>query len=283
MIPLVNEFDFLQGKKAGGQNPFFLIAGPCVIENDQLLEQVAKELKKLKDNLNLCILFKSSYDKANRSNIQSFRGPGIREGLKSLKRIKDQFDLPLLTDIHSPEEAEIASEFCDMLQIPAFLSRQTDLLIAAARTGRWLNVKKGQFMAPMDALQVVDKCRQAGNSKVTICERGYTFGYNNLVVDMRGIEQLRREGVPVVLDATHATQLPGGGVQSGGQREMAFPLARAAAAVGIDGLFMETHPNPIDAKSDSTNQVFLKDFLSYIPKLLSIDELVKERRLLKKT
>lgn len=277
MIPSVNEFDFLENKKGGGQNPFFLIAGPCVIENDQLLEEVAQELKKLKEKLDLCILFKSSYDKANRSNIQSFRGPGIKQGLQSLQKIKDQFGLPVLTDIHSPEEAELAAEVCDMLQIPAFLSRQTDLLVTAAKTGRWLNIKKGQFMAPLDALQVVDKCRQAGNAKVTICERGYTFGYNNLVVDMRGIEQLRKEGIPVVLDATHATQLPGGGVQSGGQREMAFPLARAAAAVGIEGFFMETHPNPPKAKSDSTNQVFLKDFLNYIPQLLAIDELVKGR------
>ena len=169
--------------------------------------------------MNLCILFKSSYDKANRSNIESFRGPGIKQGLQSLQKIKDQFGLPVLTDIHSPEEAELAAEVCDMLQIPAFLSRQTDLLVTAAKTGRWLNIKKGQFMAPLDALQVVDKCRQAGNGKVTICERGYTFGYNNLVVDMRGIEQLRKEGIPVVLDATHATQLPGGGVQSGGSEK----------------------------------------------------------------
>lgn len=277
MIPSVEERDFLHDHKIGGSNAPFLIAGPCVIESMDLLHQVARALVQLKETLNCCVIFKSSYDKANRSNISSFRGPGIEAGLAALAEIKREYGLPVLTDVHSPEEAEQAAEVCDILQIPAFLSRQTDLLVTAAKTGRWLNVKKGQFMAPLDALQVVDKCRQAGSDLVTICERGYTFGYNNLVVDMRGIEQLRNEGVSVVLDATHATQLPGGGLQSGGQREMAFPLARAAAAVGVDGFFMEVHPDPPTAKSDSTNQMFLADFLKQAPAIWSIDALVKAR------
>ncbi len=275
-IPLTPEKEFLRGR-IGGRLPFFLIAGPCVIENRELLQTVAAKVKELGEKYNITVIFKSSYDKANRSNIHSFRGPGLKEGLAMLREIKEQFQIPVLTDVHWPNEVEPAAEVVDYLQIPAFLSRQTDLLVEAARTGRWTNVKKGQFMAPLDALQIVDKFAQVGSDKVTICERGYTFGYNNLIVDMRGIEQLRREGVHVVLDATHATQLPGGGTVSGGQREMAFPLARAAAAVGVDGFFFEVHPNPPQAKSDATNQLYLDHLDGILRTLTQIDRLIKER------
>lgn len=275
-IPLTPEKEFFRGR-IGGHLPFFLIAGPCVIENRELLQTVAPKVKELGEKYDITVIFKSSYDKANRSNINSFRGPGLKEGLAMLREIKEQFNMPVLTDVHWPDEVGPTAEVVDYLQIPAFLSRQTDLLVEAARTGRWTNVKKGQFMAPMDALQIVDKFAQAGSDKVTICERGYTFGYNNLVVDMRGIEQLRREGVHVVLDATHATQLPGGGTVSGGQREMAFPLARAAAAVGIDGFFFEVHPNPPQAKSDATNQLYLDQLDGILRTLTQIDRLIKQR------
>ena len=225
MIPLVKEKDFFDRKKIGGQNPFFLIAGPCVIENYELLEQTASHIKQISEKLSIPFVFKSSFDKANRSSVDSFRGLGLTEGLELLHKIKKKYNLPLLTDIHLPEEAEKVSSVVDILQIPAFLCRQTDLLLEAAKTGKWLNIKKGQFVAPLDALKIIEKIRSVGNDKILICERGYSFGYNNLVVDMRGIELLRKEGVYVVIDSTHSTQLPGGGRESGGQREMAYPLA----------------------------------------------------------
>ncbi|MCB1145589.1 MAG: 3-deoxy-8-phosphooctulonate synthase [Leptospiraceae bacterium] len=275
-IQITPEYDFLKFK-AGGQNPFFLIAGPCVAESDELLKTTAAELKRIGEKYKIPVIFKSSYDKANRSSIHSYRGPGIDKGLQMLENIKKEFELPLLTDVHWPDEVSGAAEVVDVLQIPAFLSRQTDLLLAAAKSGKWVNVKKGQFMAPLDALQIIDKFKEVNSDKVSICERGYTFGYNNLVVDMRGIEQLRQKGARVVFDATHSTQLPGGGQISGGQREMAFPLARAATAVGVDGFFMEVHPNPPQAKSDSTNQLFLSDLDSIIASLVRIDEIVKNR------
>ena len=275
-IQITPEYDFLNFK-AGGQNPFFLIAGPCVAESDELLKTTAAELKRIGEKYKIPVIFKSSYDKANRSSIHSYRGPGIDKGLQMLANIKKEFELPLLTDVHWPDEVGVAAEVVDVLQIPAFLSRQTDLLLAAAKSGKWVNVKKGQFMAPLDALQIIDKFKEVNSDKVSICERGYTFGYNNLVVDMRGIEQLRQKGARVVFDATHSTQLPGGGQISGGQREMAFPLARAATAVGVDGFFMEVHPNPPQAKSDSTNQLFLSDLDSIIATLVRIDEIVKNR------
>lgn len=269
------EKDFLAGRKIGAKNPPFFIAGPCVIENEALLQTVAKEVRRLSDKFNVLILFKSSFDKANRSSIDSFRGPGIREGLSLLKKVAAEYNLPSLTDIHTAEEAEIAAEYVDMLQIPAFLCRQTDIVVAAAKTGKWTNIKKGQFVAPEDALNIIDKYRKAGSEKVTICERGYTFGYNNLVVDMRAFEIMRREGLHVVFDATHSTQLPGGGKTSGGDRRMAFPLVRAATAVGLDGIFSEIHPNPPEAKSDATNQLYLSDFENFLATALKIDHLVK--------
>jgi 2-dehydro-3-deoxyphosphooctonate aldolase (KDO 8-P synthase) len=269
------EVDFLGGAKIGGKNKPFFIAGPCVIESEELLRTVAKEVRRISNEHKILILFKSSFDKANRSSVDSFRGPGIREGLGFLKKVAAEFALPTLTDIHAPDEAEIAAEYVDMLQIPAFLCRQTDLIQAAARTGKWTNIKKGQFVAPEDAINIADKFRKSGSEKVTLCERGYTFGYNNLVVDMRSFEIMRREGLHVVFDATHSTQLPGGGKTSGGDRRMAFPLMRAATAVGLDGIFAEIHPNPPEAKSDATNQLYLKDFEEFVISALKIDRLVK--------
>jgi len=275
MVAKNAEREFLAGSRIGGNNPPFFIAGPCVIESEELLQTVAKEVRRIADTYKVTILFKSSFDKANRSSIDSFRGPGIREGLQMLKDAAAAHGLSTLTDIHSPEEAEIAAEYVDMLQIPAFLCRQTDLVVAAARTGKWTNIKKGQFVAPEDALQIADKFRKSGSDKVTLCERGYTFGYNNLVVDMRSFEIMRSAGLHVVFDATHSTQLPGGGKTSGGDRRMAFPLMRAAVAVGLDGIFSEVHPNPPEAKSDATNQLYLSDFERFIADALKIDRLVK--------
>jgi len=274
MTLLSQEKEFLKSKIGGTDKPFF-IAGPCVIESDALLETVAAEVKRISEKHQVLILFKSSFDKANRSSGDSFRGPGIHEGLQLLKAAAAKHDLPTLTDIHTPEEAEIAASYVDMLQIPAFLCRQTDLVVAAARTGKWTNIKKGQFVAPEDAIHIVEKFRDAGSDKVTICERGYTFGYNNLVVDMRSFDIMRRAGIHVVFDATHSTQLPGGGKTSGGDRRMAFPLMRAAVAVGLDGIFAEIHPNPPEAKSDATNQLYLKDFEGFVESALKIDRLVK--------
>ncbi len=275
MVAKTPERDFLAGHKIGGSNKPFFIAGPCVIESEELLRTVAKEIRRVADEQQVLIFFKSSFDKANRSSIDSFRGPGIREGLSLLKKVADEYKLPCLTDIHNPHDAEVAAEYVDMLQIPAFLCRQTDLVIAAAKTGKWTNIKKGQFVAPEDALQIADKYRKSGSDKVTLCERGYTFGYNNLVVDMRSFEIMRSAGLHVVFDATHSTQLPGGGKVSGGDRRMAFPLSRAAAATGLDGIFAEIHPNPPEAKSDATNQLYLADFARFVDNILKIDRLVK--------
>ena len=265
----------LCGFDVGLDQRFFLIAGTCSIESLQLSLDVAGQLKEACTALGVPLIYKGSFDKANRSSIESFRGPGIHEGLGLLKKVAAEFSLPTLTDIHSPEEAEIAAGYVDMLQIPAFLCRQTDLITAAARTGKWTNIKKGQFVAPEDAKQIADKFISAGSNKVTLCERGYTFGYNNLVVDMRSFEIMRSAGLHVVFDATHSTQLPGGGKVSGGDRRMAFPLMRAACAVGLDGIFAEIHPNPPEAKSDATNQLYLKDFENLVASALKIDRLVK--------
>ena len=277
MIPKTKEKNFLAGQKLGADHPFFLIAGPCVIESGELLDTVAGHLKQISKKLNIPFIFKSSFDKANRSSIHSFRGLGMKEGLRLLSETGKKYNLPLLTDIHLPEEVEPVAEVVDVLQIPAFLCRQTDLILEASKTGKWLNIKKGQFLPPMDALKIVEKVHSAGSDKVFICERGYSFGYNNLVVDMRGIEFLRREGVHVVIDATHSTQLPGGGRESGGEREMAYPLARAAVAVGVDGIFMETHPDPPIAKSDASNQLYLDSMEPILSHLSELDALVKKR------
>lgn len=276
-FPFTSEKKFFS-KKIGGQQPFFLIAGPCVMENRELLWQTAEELARLKNRFDIEIIFKSSFDKANRSAHDSFRGPGLEKGLQWFAEIKAKFAFPLLTDIHESSQVAEVAEVTDVLQIPAFLCRQTDLLLAAAASGKWVNIKKGQFLAPQDAATIVQKMHSADNGNIFITERGYTFGYNNLVVDMRALEIMRRQDIHVIFDATHSTQLPGGGKQSGGQREMSFPLARAAAAAGVDGFFTEVHPTPEKALSDASNQMRLQDLEPLLDELLQIDALVKGRR-----
>jgi 2-dehydro-3-deoxyphosphooctonate aldolase (KDO 8-P synthase) len=259
----------------GRQNRLFLIAGPCVIEAEKLMIETARQLKKITTELSMPLIFKSSYDKANRSSIQSFRGPGLVKGLKVLRKIKDEFELPILTDIHTTEEADRAAEVVDILQIPAFLCRQTDLLVAAGKTGRAVNVKKGQFMAPWDMGNAVEKIESTGNHSILLTDRGASFGYNNLVSDMRAIPIMQRFGYPVVFDATHSVQLPGGaGKTSSGQREFVAPLARAAVAAGCDGLFLEVHPNPDHAPSDGPNMVPLKELPTLLKQVKRIYEAI---------
>ncbi len=242
----------------GNGNPLSLIAGPCVIESEDQTLRHAEKLKSLTERLGIPFIFKSSYDKANRLSVKSYRGPGVKEGLRILKRVKEEFGLPVLSDIHCQEEADLAAEVLDVLQIPAFLCRQTDLILAAAKTGRVVNVKKGQFMAPWDMKNIVQKIESAGCQKILLTERGVSFGYNNLVSDMRSIVVMREFGYPVIFDATHSVQLPGGaGTSSGGERQFVLPLARAAVAVGCDGLFLEVHEDPDKAPSDGPNMVDL--------------------------
>jgi 2-dehydro-3-deoxyphosphooctonate aldolase (KDO 8-P synthase) len=239
---------------AGGQS-LPVIAGPCVIESEDLVLEMAHVLAAMAERLDLPLIFKSSFDKANRTSIGSFRGPGLEEGLRVLKLVKAETGLPVLTDVHEPGQCGPAAEVCDVLQIPAFLCRQTDLVVAAARTGRAVNIKKGQFMAPDDMLRVVEKARASGNDRITVTERGISFGYHNLVVDMRSFAMLHDDGIPVIYDITHSLQLPGGGEQSGGLRRYAEPLARAAVAAGADGVFLEVHPDPPHALSDGAVQL----------------------------
>ena len=252
----------LCGRPVGLGEPLFLIAGPCAIESEALCLEVAEELARIADRLGLLIIFKSSFDKANRTSASSFRGVGIDEGLAILDKVRRATGLPVLTDVHSPEQVRAAAAVVDVLQTPAFLARQTDLIEAAAASGRPVNFKKAQFMAPADVKPMIAKARAAaaatGNAKPTffVCERGTSFGYNNLVVDMRSLVLMREAGCPVVFDATHSVQLPGGrGDRSGGQREFVHPLARAAVAVGVAGLFMECHPDPDEALSDGPNAI----------------------------
>ncbi|HSS50121.1 MAG TPA: 3-deoxy-8-phosphooctulonate synthase [Thermoanaerobaculia bacterium] len=250
----VQPVELAPGVTIGGGS-FPIIAGPCVIENEDLVMDMAHTLAAMAERLGLALIFKSSFDKANRSSIGSFRGPGLAEGLRVLALVKAETGLPVLTDVHEPEQCAPAAEICDVLQIPAFLCRQTDLVVAAAKTGRALNIKKGQFMAPDDMRRIVDKARSTGNDRVTVTERGVSFGYHNLVVDMRSFAMLHDDGIPVIYDVTHSLQLPGGGTESGGARRFAEPLARAAVAAGADGLFLEVHPDPEHAKSDSAVQL----------------------------
>ena len=262
----------------GKDHGLFLIAGPCVIETEKMMLETARQLKEIATALSLPLIFKSSYDKANRSSVQSFRGPGLVKGLKILRKIKEEFELPVLSDIHTEEEAKAAAEVLDILQIPAFLCRQTDLLVAAARTGRIVNVKKGQFMAPWEMGNAIEKIESAGNQKILLTERGTSFGYNNLVSDMRAIPIMQRFGYPVVFDATHSVQLPGAaGKSSSGQREFVAPLARAAVAAGCDGLFMEVHPDPDHAPSDGPNMVPLKELRSFLEPVKRIHEALKKK------
>jgi 2-dehydro-3-deoxyphosphooctonate aldolase (KDO 8-P synthase) len=248
----------LGGKRA----PLFVIAGPCVIENEKMVLQIAHALADICDDLDLPLIFKASYDKANRTARDSFRGPGLKRGLAILKKVKRQFGLPILTDVHEIAHCQPVAEVADVLQIPAFLCRQTDLIQAAARTKRCVNVKKGQFLAPWDMRNVIAKITAVGGRKILLTERGSSFGYNNLVADMRSLPLLRELGWPVVFDATHSVQMPGGGPSgkiTGGDRRMALVLARAAVAAGCDGIFLETHPHPDRARSDAANQLPLGD------------------------
>jgi 2-dehydro-3-deoxyphosphooctonate aldolase (KDO 8-P synthase) len=252
--------------RLGGGNPLFLIAGPCVIESESHARSMAERVAKIAAEAGVPYIFKASYDKANRSSIKAFRGPGLAEGLRILAKIKSELRLPILTDIHDASQAAPAAEVADILQIPAFLARQTDLLLAAGKTGRIINIKKAQFLSPWDMGNVAEKVASSGNQKIILTERGASFGYNNLVVDMRAFPVLQKFGYPVVYDVTHSVQLPGGqGDASGGQPEFIETLARAGVATGVDGLFLETHDNPAAALSDGPNALPL----SQLPQLLS--------------
>ena len=256
-------------------NKFIVIAGPCVIESEEITLKIAKELKEITENLNIDFHFKASFDKANRTSIESFRGPGLEEGLRILKRVKDNYGLKVVTDIHEPYQAERAAQVCDILQIPAFLCRQTDLLVAAARTGRRINIKKAQFLAPWDMRNVVHKLEEAGSKDIMLCERGTSFGYNTLVVDMTSIVEMKKNGYPVIFDGTHSVQKPGGnGTATGGNREYIPYLTRAAVAAGADGLFLETHFAPDEALSDGPNMIRLADVKSLLESCLKIREIV---------
>jgi len=263
-------------------NKIFLIAGPCQIESQDHAEHMAGSIKEICDNLDIDVIYKSSYDKANRSSVNTQRGIGIEEGLRILNSIKHEFGIPVLTDIHESYQAELVSDAgIDVIQIPAFLCRQTDLLLAAGATGRAINVKKGQFIAPHDMKNVVEKIRSTGNERVILCERGYTHGYNNLVVDMRSLPIMASTGYPVVFDATHSVQQPGGmGTVSGGDREMVPYLARAAVATGcVAGVFMEVHEDPDHAPSDGPNMIKLSNLKSILEQLVDIDRIVKSNEL----
>ena len=264
------------GFRIGGGQPLVLIAGPCVIESERHAMRMAERLVKIAAKAKIPLIFKASYDKANRSALSSFRGPGPKEGLEILRKIEARFRVPMLTDIHEPAQAAAAAEVCDVLQVPAFLSRQTDLLIAAGETGRVVNLKKGQFLSPWEMANAVEKVKSTGNKKIVITERGVSFGYNNLVVDMRSFPILAKTGCPVIFDVTHSVQLPGGqGKASGGQPEFIEPLARAGTAVGVDGIFLEVHDHPERALSDGSNALRLDRLPSLLAKVMAISELVR--------
>lgn len=259
------------GLKAGGANPPMLIAGPCVIEDVDRLISIAGEIKEISSSFGIPFIFKASYDKANRSSIRSFRGPGIKEGLKALEGVKNKLNIPILSDVHNLEEVSLSSGILDVIQIPALLCRQTDLILAAARTGKTVNIKKGQFLSPWEMKNIIEKIESTGNKSIILTERGTSFGYNNLVVDMRGIPIMKAAGYPVIFDATHSVQLPGGaGSSSSGQSEFVSVLARAAVAAGCDGLFLEVHPSPKDALCDGPNMIdlaYLKGLLSQVMRI----------------
>jgi len=274
----------LLGREVGLDQPFFLIAGPCVVESEELQLRTAERLKNITDRLGVHFIFKSSFDKANRSSDKSYRGLGIDEGLRVLEKVKSEIGVPVLTDVHDIPQIETVAAVVDVLQTPAFLARQTDFIHAVAASGKPVNIKKAQFMAPHDMKNVVDKARGAAQAAgineetIMVCERGAMFGYNNLVSDMRSLAIMRGTGCPVVFDATHSVQLPGGqGTRSGGQREFVPVLARAAVATGVAGLFMETHPDPANAKSDGPNAWPLDRMESLLTTLVELDRLVKDR------
>jgi len=261
--------------RIGKGNPFVLIAGPCVIENEEITLTTAKGLKEICDDLKIPLIFKSSFDKANRTSLSSFRGPGMDKGLRVLNDIKRKFSIPVLSDIHSVAQVKPASEVLDVLQIPAFLSRQTDLIISSSNTGKPVNVKKGQFLSPWDVKNIIEKFVSTGNSNLMITERGTSFGYNNLIVDFRGLPIIRSLGYPLIFDVTHSLQLPGGeGSRSGGQREFAVPLMRAAVGAGIDGLFLEVHPEPGRALCDGPNMVSLNEVDGFLKEAKALHDLV---------
>ena len=277
----------LCGFEAGLSQPFFLISGPCVVESEQLQMDVAGALKEITTELGIPFIFKSSYDKANRSSGTSFRGPGMQRGLEILAKVKRDLNVPILTDVHSEAEIAEVAAVVDVLQTPAFLCRQTDFIRAVAQCGKPVNIKKGQFLAPGDMKNVIDKARAAARAaglsedRFLACERGASFGYNNLVSDMRSLAIMRDTGAPVVFDATHSVQLPGGqGTSSGGQREFVPVLSRAAVAVGVAGLFMETHPDPANAMSDGPNAVPLKHMKALLEQLVLLDQVIKRQPLL---
>ncbi len=270
----------LCGFDVGLEAPFFLIAGPCVIESEELALSTASALKQITGELGIPFIYKSSFDKANRSSADSFRGPGIEGGLRILQKVKDEVGVPVLTDVHEDTPMDEVASVVDVLQTPAFLCRQTNFIQNVARTGKPVNIKKGQFLAPWDMKNVVDKARAAGNDQIMVCERGVSFGYNNLVSDMRSLAAMRNCEAPVVFDATHSVQLPGGqGNVSGGQREFIPVLARAAIAAGVSGVFMETHPDPANAKSDGPNAWPLDQMKELLETLKMLDDAVKSRPL----
>ncbi len=262
---------------AGNDQPIFLIAGTCVVESEAMSIDTAGSLKETCGKLGVPFIYKSSFDKANRSSTGSFRGPGMEEGLRILSEVRKQLDVPVLTDVHEDTPIDEVADVVDVLQTPAFLCRQTNFILRAAGAGKPINIKKGQFLSPWEMQNVVDKARSTGNDSIMVCERGFSFGYNNLVSDMRSLAVLRQTGCPVVFDATHSVQLPGGmGSASGGQREFIPVLSRAATAVGIAGLFMETHPDPDKALSDGPNAMPLKNMPTLLETLVSIDQSVKQ-------
>lgn len=258
------------------QKKFIVIAGPCVIENEDITLQIAKELKKVSCGLDIDFYFKASFDKANRTSIDSFRGPGMERGLKILQKVKDTYQLRIVTDIHEPYQAKPVAEVADIIQIPAFLCRQTDLLVAAAKTGKCVNVKKAQFLAPWDMKNVVHKIEESENHNIMLCERGTSFGYNTLVVDMTSIIEMKKMGYPVIFDGTHSVQKPGGnGTSTSGNKEYVPYLSKAAVAAGADGLFLETHINPAEALSDGPNMIAIEDVGKLIEECIKIREIVK--------
>jgi 2-dehydro-3-deoxyphosphooctonate aldolase (KDO 8-P synthase) len=271
----------LCGFEVGLDQPFFLIAGPCAIESEQLALDTAYQLKEITDRIGINFIYKSSFDKANRSSIDSFRGPGIEEGLRILQLVKESVGVPVLTDVHEDTDVQAVAEVVDVLQTPAFLCRQTNYITRVAKTGLPINIKKGQFLSPWEMKNVSDKAKSTGNEQIMVCERGASFGYNNLVSDMRSLAVLRETGCPVVFDGTHSVQLPGAhGTSSGGQREFIPVLARAAIAVGISGLFMETHPDPANAMSDGPNAWPLDRIEELLTTLKRLDDAVKAGPLL---
>ena len=268
----------LCGFEVGLDRPLFVIAGPCVIESEQLAMDTAGALKEMTARLGIPFIYKSSFDKANRSSTSSFRGPGVEEGLRILQKVKDEINVPVITDVHEDTPLDEVASVVDVLQTPAFLCRQTNFIQNVARTGKPVNIKKGQFLAPWDMKNVVDKAREVGNEQIMVCERGVSFGYNTLISDMRGLVEMRNTGCPVVFDATHSVQQPGGqGATSGGQRQFVPVLARSAVAAGVSGLFMETHPDPSKALSDGPNAWPLGEMEGLLEMLKALDDTVKAR------